>query len=50
MAIACLRLFTVAPERPLWSSPLFISCNALPTFRWLDLLYLRAMVASRLLA
>jgi hypothetical protein len=46
MAIACLRLFTLAPVRPLWSSPRFISCSAVPAFRWLDLLYLRAMAAG----
>jgi hypothetical protein len=44
MAMACLRLFTVAPERPLWSSPRFISCRAVPTFFWLDLEYFRAML------
>jgi hypothetical protein len=48
MAIACLRLFTFAPVRPLWSSPRFISCSAVPTFRWLDLLYLLAMAAGLL--
>jgi hypothetical protein len=47
MAIACLRLFTLAPVRPLRSSPVFISCSALPTFRWLDLLYFRAMADLR---
>jgi hypothetical protein len=48
MAIACLRLFTLAPVRPEWSSPRFISCSASPTLRWLDLLYLLAMAAGLL--
>jgi len=32
MAMACLRLFTFRPERPLFNRPRFCSCNALPTF------------------
>ena len=32
MAIACLRLFTFLPERPLLSFPFFRSCIALSTF------------------
>jgi hypothetical protein len=32
MAIACLRLFTVLPERPLFSFPRFRSCIAFSTF------------------
>lgn len=47
MAMACLRLFTLAPERPLRSLPRFISCIVRLTFRPLDLLYLLAMVFSR---
>lgn len=47
MAIACLRLFTFAPERPLRSLPRFISCIARLTFRPLDLPYLLAMLLSR---
>src|SRR5262249_30022719 len=43
MAIACLRLRTVLPERPLLSLPRFISCIARLTFLPLDLPYLRAM-------
>jgi uncharacterized protein (TIGR02117 family) len=48
MATACLRLVTLAPVRPLWSSPRFISWSAVPTFRWLDLLYFPAMAAGLL--
>jgi hypothetical protein len=33
MAIACFRLFTDLPERPLLSSPRFISCIARFTLR-----------------
>ena len=33
MAIACLRLLTVLPERPLFNSPLLRSCIARLTFR-----------------
>jgi len=32
IAIACLRLFTFLPERPLLSFPFFRSCIALSTF------------------
>ena len=32
MAMACLRLFTVLPEPPLFNSPRFISCIARSTF------------------
>jgi hypothetical protein len=46
MAIACLRLRTFLPERPLLSCPRFISCIARRTFVALALLYLRAMVVS----
>jgi hypothetical protein len=46
MAIACLRLRTFRPERPLLSCPRFISCIARRTFWPLALLYLRAMVVS----
>jgi hypothetical protein len=42
IAIACLRLRTVFPERPLLSLPRFISCIARLTFRPLALPYLRA--------
>lgn len=33
IAMACSRLFTVFPERPLLSVPRFISCSACLTFR-----------------
>jgi hypothetical protein len=42
MAIACLRLVTFFPERPLLSFPCFISFMARSTFLPLALLYLRA--------
>jgi hypothetical protein len=32
IAIACLRLFTFLPERPLFSFPRFFSCIAFSTF------------------
>ena len=32
MAIACLRLFTVLPDRPLFNLPVFRSCIAFSTF------------------
>ena len=32
IAMACFRLFTVFPLRPLFSSPRFSSCNAFSTF------------------
>src|SRR6185369_18049575 len=32
IAMACLRLVTFLPERPLFNSPRFISCMALSTF------------------
>jgi hypothetical protein len=43
MAIACLRLFTFRPERPLLSVPRFISCMARSTLRPLALLYFLAI-------
>jgi hypothetical protein len=46
MAIACLRLVTFVPERPLRSVPCFISCITRSTLRSLDLLYVRAMTYS----
>ena len=45
MAIACLRLLTFLPERPLFKVPLFRSRMAFPTFSDAFLPY-RAMVAS----
>jgi hypothetical protein len=47
MAIACLRLRTLRPERPLLSLPRFISCIARLTFLPLARPYLRAMIVSR---
>src|ERR1700730_3860593 len=44
MAIACLRLFTVLPDRPLFRIPRFFSCIALRTFLPAALPYLRAIV------
>ena len=41
--MACLRLLTLGPERPLLSVPSFISCIVFATFRPADLLYLRAI-------
>src|SRR5437763_11471643 len=43
MAMACLRLVTFLPERPLLSVPRFRSCIARLTFFDAFLLYLRAM-------
>jgi hypothetical protein len=43
IAIACFRLFTRLPERPLLSSPVFLSCNARLTFCCAILPY-RAMI------
>jgi len=43
IAIACLRLLTVRPERPLLSVPRFISRITRPTFLLLERLYRRAM-------
>jgi hypothetical protein len=43
IAIACLRLLTVLPERPLFSLPRFILCIARSTFR-LPLFCLAAMM------
>jgi hypothetical protein len=40
MAIACLRLFTFLPERPLLRVPRFLSCIARRTFCWDFLPYL----------
>jgi hypothetical protein len=40
IAIACLRLFTVLPERPLFNVPRLRSCIALFTFCWAFLPYL----------
>ena len=45
MAMACLRLVTRFPERPLLSFPCFISCMARSTFALAVLLYL-GMLAS----
>jgi hypothetical protein len=47
IAMACLRLFTFFPERPLLSLPRFCSCKALPTFFDAFLPYF-AMVAPHL--
>jgi hypothetical protein len=46
IAIACLRLLTLRPERPLLSLPRFISCIARRTFLPLARPYLRAMIVS----
>lgn len=46
MAIACLRLLTLAPERPLFSLPRFISRTAFLTLRPLALPYFRATAAA----
>ena len=46
IAIACLRLFTRLPERPLRSLPRFMSCIARRTLSPLARPYLRAMVVS----
>ena len=43
IAIACLRLFTVFPDRPLFSVPLLRSCIARLTFCAAFLLYLAIM-------
>jgi hypothetical protein len=43
IAMACLRLFTFFPERPLFSLPRFISCIAFFTFLRDFLPYLAAM-------
>jgi hypothetical protein len=43
IAIACLRLFTVLPLRPLFSVPALRSCIARSTFLLAALEYLRAM-------
>jgi hypothetical protein len=45
IAMACLRLLTVLPDRPLRSLPRFISRIVFLTFRPAALLYLRAMHA-----
>lgn len=45
IAMACLRLVTLLPERPSRNSPCFISCIALPTFSLAFLLYLRLEAA-----
>jgi hypothetical protein len=42
--MACLRLLTLRPERPLLSLPRFISCIARCTFLPLARPYLRAMI------
>ena len=44
IAIACLRLVTFFPERPLFSLPSFISCMASSTFSEEPLAYFRAIV------
>jgi len=46
IAIACRRLLTRLPERPLRSLPRFISCSARRTLMPLARLYLRAMVVT----
>jgi hypothetical protein len=46
MAIACLRLVTFLPLRPLFSVPRFFLCIALFTSLEADAEYLRAMVFS----
>jgi hypothetical protein len=46
IAIACRRLLTRRPERPLRSLPRFISCSDRRTLLPLARLYLRAMVLS----
>ena len=44
MAIACLRLVTFLPERPLFSFPRFISCISVSTFLPAEGEYLRVEV------
>jgi len=46
MAIACLRLVTFLPERPLLSVPRFLSCMAFSTFADALLPYLAMMFPS----
>src|SRR5579859_1662211 len=48
IAMACLRLLTLAPERPLLKVPRLRSCMALPTFFDAALLYFLAMIALAL--
>jgi len=43
IAIACFRLFTFFPLRPLFNFPRFISCIARFTFCWDFLLYVLGM-------
>src|SRR5262245_49066192 len=45
MAMACLRLFTVFPDRPLFSLPRLYSCMAFSTFSLAFGPYFRAMIA-----
>ena len=44
MAIACLRLVTFLPDRPLRSVPAFRSCMAFSTLALLALLYFVAII------
>jgi len=46
IAIACFRLLTVLPERPLFKVPFFRLCNARATFFVAASEYFRAMEAS----
>src|SRR5205809_4198023 len=46
MAIACLRLVTFLPDRPLLSVPRLRSCIAFSTFLLADFPYFRAIAAS----
>jgi hypothetical protein len=46
MAIACLRLVTFRPERPLFNVPRFRSCIAFSTFLDAPLLYFLAMIGT----
>jgi hypothetical protein len=48
MAMACLRLLTVFPDRPLFKVPRLRSCMARSTLRDAALLYFRAIAYSSL--
>jgi hypothetical protein len=50
IAIACLRLVTFLPDRPLFRVPRLRSCIARFTFRWAFLPYFLAIVSSSGLA
>lgn len=49
MAIACLRLVTFLPDRPLRRVPAFLSCIAFSTFAPAALLYFVAMITPDVL-